>query len=87
MTMQDIISAMMSDADKYATEQDVEVFVGMKPVRTHKKKRIAKKWAKRYGYKAAYETKRAKVIDVTMDMVIDYCQENHIPVTDLSLSF
>lgn len=38
-------------------------------VRRHKKKRINKKWAKRYGYKVVFEKRR--LVDCTCKSVID----------------
>ncbi len=33
--------------------------IGVEPVRRHKRKRIAKKWARRYGYKTVYGPERS----------------------------
>ena len=76
MTLQEIVSLMMEDGS-YFVEKDAEIPKTVQ-AKNHKKKRIAKKWAKRYGYKIIYETKRAKVMDVTIDNVIEFCLANQL---------
>lgn len=78
MTLQEIASLMIEDG-RYFVEKDVEI-PKMVQVRTHKKWRINKKWAKRYGYKTIYETKKSKVMDVTIDNVVEFCLEKQIPL-------
>lgn len=84
MTLQEIVPLMMEDG-RYFVEKDAEIPKTIQ-VRTHKKKRINKKWAKRYGYKTVYETKRAKVMDVTIDNVLAFCYEKQLAVPDELLS-
>ena len=48
----------------------------------HKKKRINKKWLKRYGVVTKYERKKCKKIDVTYQTIIDFCYENGYPLPD-----
>ena len=86
MTLQEIAQEMIKDADKYAVIKETEVpkFV---QARTHKKRRINKKWKKRYGMKVIYEKKRAKVVDVTIDMVIEFCHEKGLPLPDEFMTF
>lgn len=78
MTLQEITSLMIEDG-RYFVEKDVEI-PKMVQIRTHKKWRINKKWAKRYGYKTIYETKKSKVMDVTIDNVVEFCLEKQIPL-------
>ncbi len=78
MTLQEIVSLMVEDG-RYFVEQYVEI-PKMVRVRTHKKRRIDKKWEKRYGYKTIYETKKAKSMDVTIDNVVEFCLEKQIPL-------
>lgn len=80
MTLQEIVSLMVEDG-RYFVEKDAEI-PKMVQARMHKKKRINKKWAKRYGYKTIYETKRAKVMDVTIDNVIEFCYEKNLALPD-----
>lgn len=44
-------------------------------VRTHKKKRINKKWAKRYGYITKYKTFNTMVFDNTVFMTEQMYQD------------
>lgn len=78
MTLNEIVSMMVEDGS-YFVEKDAEV-PKVVQVKTHKKKRINKKWAKRYGYKTVYETKKAKVMDVTIDNVVEFCIKKQIPL-------
>lgn len=80
MTLQEVVSLMIKDG-RYFIEKDAEIPKTVQ-ARTHKKKRINKKWAKRYGYKTVYEIKRAKVMDVTIDNVVEFCYEQQIPLPD-----
>ena len=50
--------------------------------RTHKKKRINKKWLKRYGVVPVYETKKCKKIDVTLDLIVEFCSEKGLLLPD-----
>ena len=76
MTLQEVVSLMVKDG-RYFVSKDAEI-PKMIQARTHKKRRINKKWAKRYGYKTVYETRKAKVMDVTIDKVIEFCYENKL---------
>ena len=80
MTLQEVVSLMVEDG-RYFVEKDAEL-PKVVQARTHKKRRINKKWAKRYGYKTIYETKRAKAMDVTIDNVVEFCLEKQIPLPD-----
>lgn len=79
MTLQEIAEMMLKEVDRYAVGKEVEV-PKMVQARTHKKWRVNKKWAKRYGMKMIYEKKMAKVADITLDDVIEFCQEKSIPL-------
>ena len=81
MTLQEIAELMLKDVDRYATVREVEV-PKLVQARTHKKKRINKKWAKRYGMKLVYEKKMAKVADITIDDVLEFCSEQGLPLPD-----
>lgn len=82
MTIQDIVQELLKEPDKYAVESDEQILVNVKPRRTHRKKRIAKKWLKRYGMVPVYETKKCKKIDVTLDLIVEFCSENGLPLPD-----
>lgn len=79
MTLQEIAEMMLKEVDRYAVSKEVEV-PKMVQARTHKKWRVNKKWAQRYGMKMVYEKKMAKVADITLDDVIEFCQEKSIPL-------
>ena len=49
MTLQEIAEMMLQEVDRYAVTKEVDV-PKLVQVRKHKKWRINKKWAKRYGY-------------------------------------
>ena len=85
MTLQEIAQEMLKEIDKYAVVKETQVpkFV---QARTHKKWRINKKWKNRYGMKIVYETKRAKVLDATIDTVIEFCRDHNLPLPDELLS-
>lgn len=81
MTLQEIAQEMAKEAERYATIQVVDV-PKIVQARTHKKHRVNKKWAKRYGVKLIYERKMAKVADITIDDVIEFCAEKGLPLPD-----
>jgi hypothetical protein len=81
MTLQDIAAEMLKDIDRYAAVKEVEV-PKLVQARTHKKKRINKKWKKRYGMKVIYEKTKARVADITMDNVIEFCHEKGLALPD-----
>ena len=79
MTLQEIATEMLKEVDRYAVRKEVDV-PKMVPMRTHKKHRIQKKWLKRFGTKVIYETKMALVADITIDNVLQFCQEKNLPI-------
>lgn len=79
MTLQEIAEMMLKEVDRYAVRQEVDV-PKLVQARTHKKWRINKKWAKRYGTKVVYEKKMAKVADITIDDVVAFCLEKQLPL-------
>lgn len=81
MTLQDIAAEMMKEIDRFSTVKEVEV-PKLVQVRTHKNRRINKKWKKRYGMKLVYVKKRARVADITVDNVIEFCHEKGLPIPD-----
>ena len=81
MTLQEIAMEMLKEIDKYTTVKEVEV-PKLVQTRTHKKKRINKKWKKRYGMCVVYEKKTARVADITVDNVVEFCQENGLPLPE-----
>ena len=81
MTMQEIAQEMLKEVDRYATVKETEV-PKLVQARTHKKKRINKKWKKRYGMKVIYEKKMAKVAEITIDNILEFCQEKGLPLPE-----
>ena len=84
MTMQKLIPLLIEDG-RYFTEGETQV-PKLVQARTHKKKRINKKWLKRYGMKVIYETKKAKVLDVTIERIVEFCSEKGLPLPDEMLA-
>lgn len=82
MTIQDIVQELLKEPDKYAVESEEQILVDTKPKRAHKKRRIAKKWLKRYGVVPVYKTKKCKKIDVTLDLIVEFCSEKGLPLPD-----
>ena len=81
MTLQEIATEMLKEIDRYAIRKEVDV-PKMVQARTHKKKRINKKWARRFGMKMIYEKKMARVADITLENVLEFCQEKGLPLPD-----
>lgn len=81
MTLQEIAQEMMKDINRYAKVQEVEI-PEVVQVKTHKKPRINKKWKKRYGMKVVYKKQAAKVADITVKDVIEFCIENGLPMPE-----
>lgn len=84
MTMQELIPLLIEDG-RYFTEGETQV-PRLVQVRKHKKRRINKKWLKRYGQKVIYETKKAKVLDVTIERIVEFCSEKGLPLPDEMLT-
>lgn len=85
MTMIEIVQEMLKDVHKYTVLKEADVLTEV-PVRTHKKHRINKKWAKRYGTKIVFKKKMAHVADITVDDVIEFCYEKQLPLPEELLS-
>ena len=81
MTLQEIATEMLKEIDRYAVRKEVEV-PKMVQARTHKKWRVNKKWKNRYGMKVVYEKKMARVADITLENVLEFCQEKGLPLPD-----
>ena len=81
MTLQEIAQEMMKDINRYAKTEEVEV-PQLVQARTHKKWRINKKWKKRYGMKVVYKKQKARVANITVEDVINFCIENNLPMPD-----
>lgn len=81
MTLQEIATEMLKEVDRYAVHKEVEV-PKMVQARTHKKWRVNKKWKKRFGMKMTYERKMAKVADITLENVLEFCQEKSLPLPE-----
>lgn len=81
MTLQEIAQEMLKDINRYAKVQEVEI-PQLVQARTHKKHRINKKWKKRYGMKAIYIRQKARVADITVNDVIEFCIEKGLPMPD-----
>ena len=84
MTMQELIPLLIEDG-RYFVEGETQV-PKVVPVRVHKNWRIQKKWKKRFGEKVIYETKKAKKLDVTIDLIIEFCSEKGLPLPDEMLN-
>jgi hypothetical protein len=80
--MQEIVGELMKHVDEYAVESVEKIPVGTKQRKTHGKRRINKKFAKRYGYETVYEEKRCKKIEVTTDMIVEFCFKYGYPLPD-----
>ena len=81
MTLQEIATEMLKEVDRYAVNKVVDV-PKMVQARTHKKWRVNKKWKKRYGMKMVYEKKAARVADITLEDVLEFCQEKGLPLPE-----
>ena len=84
--MEDISKLLLEHVDEYAIESMEKILIGTEPVRKHNKKRIQKKWVKRYGIKPVYETKKCKKIDVTYELIVEFCKKYNLPLPDEMLS-
>lgn len=84
MTMQELVPLLIEDG-RYFTEGETKV-PKLVQARKHKKRRTNKKWAKRYGDKVIYETKKAKVLDVTIEHIVEFCAEKGLPLPDEMLT-
>ena len=82
MTMQEITAELMKHANEYAVESVEKIPVDTKQKRAHHKHRVNKKWAKRYGYETIYEEKKCKKIDVTTDLIVEFCFKYGYPLPD-----
>ena len=81
MTLQEIAQEMLKDVERYAKVREVDV-PKLIQARTHKKHRINKKWKKRYGMKVVYKKQMAKVADITVNDVIEFCIEKGLPMPE-----
>ena len=81
MTLTEIAKQMLEDVDRYTTVQEVDI-PKLVQARTHKKKRINKKWLRRYGQKLTYVRTKAKVADITVDNVVEFCREKGLSLPD-----
>lgn len=81
MTLQEIAQEMLKDINRYAKTKEVEI-PKLVQVRTHKKHRVNKKWNKRYGMKVVHVKQKAKVADITVNDVIEFCIEKGLPMPD-----
>ena len=81
MTLQEISQEMLKDIERYAKIKEVDV-PKLVQARTHKKRRINKKWKKRYGMRVVYKKQTAKVADITVQDVIDFCIEKGLPLPE-----
>jgi dGTP triphosphohydrolase len=82
MTMQEITQELMKHINEYAVESIEKIPVGTKQRKTHRKHRINKKWAKRYGYETVYEEKKCKKIEVTTELIVEFCFKYGYPLPD-----
>ena len=84
MTMQELVQLLIEDG-RYFVEGETQV-PKLVQARKHRKCRINKKWKKRYGDKVIYETKKAKVLDVTIERIVEFCAEKGLPLPDEMLN-
>ena len=84
MTMQELVPLLIEDG-RYFTEGETQV-PKLVQARKHKKWRVNKKWKKRYGDKVVFETKKAKVLDVTIERIVEFCLEKGLPLPDEMLT-
>jgi hypothetical protein len=84
MTMQELIPLLIEDG-RYFTEGETQV-PKLVQARTHKNWRINKKWKKRFGDKVIFETKKAKVLDVTVERIVEFCSDKGLPLPDEMLT-
>lgn len=80
MTIQELVPLLIEDG-RYFTEGETQV-PKLVQARTHKNWRINKKWKKRFGDKVIYETKKAKVLDVTVERIVEFCADKGLPLPD-----
>lgn len=81
MTLQEIAQEMMKDINRYAEVRETQI-PQVVQVRKHKKYRTNKKWKKRYGVKVVYKTVKARVADITVNDVIEFCIEKGLPIPE-----
>lgn len=81
MTLQEIATEMLKDVNRYATTKEVDI-PEVVQARTHKKHRVNKKWKKRYGMKVVYKKQTARVADITVNDVIEFCIEKGLPMPE-----
>ena len=81
MTLQEIAQEMIKDVERYAKVKEVDI-PKLVQVRVHKKRRINKKWKKRYGMRVIYKKQKAKVADITVNDVIEFCIEKGLPMPE-----
>ena len=82
--MQELVPLLIEDG-RYFTEEETQVPF-LVQTRKHKKWKTNKKWLKRYGYKVVYKTQKAKVLDVTIERVVEFCAEKGLPLPDEMLT-
>lgn len=81
MTLQEIAQEMLKDINRYAEVRETQV-PQVVQARKHKKHRVNKKWKKRYGMKVVYKTITARVADITVNNVIEFCIEKGLPIPE-----
>lgn len=82
MLMSDLIKEMTSCKDLFIESFELLPTGSYEPVKKHHKKRIQKKWTKMYGMKPIYKKKKCKKIDVTLQKIIDFCQDHNFPLPE-----
>lgn len=82
MTIDELIPELLKHGDKYMVDSYEDVVVGYSPVRHSKRRRIQKKLNKRYGMKVVTKKKKCKKLDVTVDLILQFCQEQNLPIPD-----
>lgn len=80
--MEELVQKLIEHSDEYAVESYEDIVVGVEPKKKHKRWRTQKKWIKRYGMQPKIERKKCKKIDVTVDLIIQFCQDYNLPLPD-----
>lgn len=82
MTINELIPELIKHGNKYMVDSYEDVVISYTPVRHSKRRRIQKKFNKKYGMKAIIKKKKCKKLDVTPALILQFCQEQNIPIPD-----
>lgn len=82
MTLQEIAEKLIQEGSEYMIECEEEMTVGARPARFSKRKRIQKKLNKKYGLVPVVKKIKCQKLDVTVPMVLDFCQKHGYPIPE-----